>query len=78
MKQAGLARLGRCPSQCERSEPGFGDLSNPKTLFKSKFICILRFWYLSVMVLNLSAMVPNLTVMVFNLSVMVLNLSRSY
>ena len=26
------ARLGRCPSQCEHSEPGLGDLSKPTAL----------------------------------------------
>ena len=47
-----LARLGRCPSQCERSELGLRDLSKPTTLLKSKFRSILRFgilvlWYLT-------------------------------
>ena len=32
MEAAGLARLGRCPSQYERSEPGLGDLSKPIAL----------------------------------------------
>ena len=38
------------PVQVKRA--GAGDLSKPTALFKSKFRCILRFWYHSVLVLN--------------------------
>ena len=40
------ARLGRCPSQREQSEPGLGDLSKPTALFKSKFRSILGYFTL--------------------------------
>ena len=46
-----LVKLGRCPSQCERSEPGLGELSKTTTLFKSKLRSISWFvtvlWYLT-------------------------------
>ena len=35
--------LGRCPSQCEQSESGLGDLSKLTALVKSMFRSIFRF-----------------------------------
>ena len=33
-KRVGLARPGRCPGHCEKSEPGLGDMSKPNALFR--------------------------------------------
>ena len=39
-EQAGLARLGRCPSQCQLSKLGLGDLFKLTALLKSNFCTV--------------------------------------
>ena len=54
---ARLARLGRCPSHCQGSQPGLSVFSKPPALLKAKFILfrtILRSSEFIVMILNLS------------------------